>query len=58
MLLVGYGTDDSTGKDYWIAKNSWGTSWGDEGYVKIQRDTKNGGKGTCGINQHVVYPQI
>ncbi len=57
VLLVGYGTD-STGKPYWIVKNSWGANWGEQGYVRIQRDTQAGGLGICGIQQYVVYPQI
>ena len=55
VLLVGYGSD-STGKPYWIVKNSWGTSWGESGYIRILRDTTTGGAGICGINQYVVYP--
>ncbi|KAF4736307.1 hypothetical protein FOZ63_027433, partial [Perkinsus olseni] len=32
--LVGYGTDPSSGLDYWLLRNSWSTNWGDEGYFK------------------------
>jgi len=53
VTLVGYGHDNASNKDYWIIKNSWGTSWGEKGYFRIKR-----GSGTCGVNKHVVTAVI
>ena len=55
VLLVGYGTDEASGLDYWLVKNSWDTTWGDEGYIKIARVP---GHGICGIQMHPVYPTL
>jgi len=49
VLLVGYGTDGTT--DYWKVKNSWGTSWGDSGYIRIAR-----GQDLCGLSDMASYP--
>jgi len=50
VLLVGYGTD-ATGGDYWRVKNSWGTSWGDSGYIRLKR-----GSDLCGLADAASYP--
>ncbi|KAK1280802.1 Cysteine proteinase RD21a [Acorus gramineus] len=53
VLIVGYGSQGST--DYWIVKNSWGTSWGMEGYIYIKRNTELP-YGVCAINAMASYP--
>ncbi|XP_030749400.1 cathepsin L-like proteinase [Sitophilus oryzae] len=51
VLVIGYGSED--GSDYWIIKNSWGTAWGESGFIRFAR-----GVNQCGIITENTYPII
>ncbi|KAF7140416.1 hypothetical protein RHSIM_Rhsim06G0132700 [Rhododendron simsii] len=48
VAAVGYGIDINDGTKYWLVKNSWGTGWGEEGYIRMQRYIA-AKEGLCGI---------
>lgn len=50
VLTVGYGYDSASGLDYWKVKNSWGTGWGEGGYIRMVRN-----KDECGIANEPSY---
>lgn len=56
LLAVGYGVD--TNLQYYKARNSWGTSWGEKGYIRIGRGNQYGSAGECGIQSAPVFPVI
>ena len=61
VLVVGYGTSNATEieygepvSEYWIAKNSFGPTWGDRGYIQMARNMNN----SCGIASRASYPNV
>ena len=55
VLIVGYGHDPFSEMDYWIVKNSWGPNWGENGYIRIQRNIDQE-SGLCGIAMQPSIP--
>lgn len=58
QALVLYGLGTQSGTDYWIAMNTWGPTWGDNGTIYVQRFTvdNNPTYSSCGINMYATFP--
>jgi hypothetical protein len=54
VLAVGFGTQ--SGKKFWKVKNSWGASWGMEGYILLGRQVAGQPNGVCGIAMEPSFP--
>jgi len=52
VSIVGYGSDEY-GRDYYIVRNSWGSTWGENGYMRIRR-----GRNICDMENDGLYPKI
>jgi len=55
VLAVGYGTDN--GVDFYKVRNSWGGSWGENGYIRFARGIAQK-EGQCGILMEASYPTL
>ncbi len=53
VLAVGWGSEN--GQEYWIVKNSWSSTWGDNGFIRLAIVD---GLGICGVQTSPLYPVV
>lgn len=56
VVVVGFGSN-AAGARYWKIRNSWGSGWGEGGYIRIARGDQYGTTGQCGVLTQIFYPQ-
>lgn len=54
MVIVGHGHDSALQASYWIIRNSWGTRWGENGYLRLAKDAGN----MCGVASMAHYAKL
>lgn len=55
VTIIGYGEEN--GMKYWLAKNSWGTKWGENGFIRMRRES-GVPAGMCGLTLDASYPVV
>lgn len=55
VVIAGFGETDA-GDKYWIVRNTWGTMWGEGGYMRIARGGSVSPHGPCNLYQYSAYP--
>jgi hypothetical protein len=62
VTIIGASTDPLTGIDYWIVRNSWNSTFGEQGYFRVQRDTQQmgifGGYFACYNENCMIDPSL
>jgi cathepsin L/cathepsin K len=56
VVVIGYGAEGT--KEFWTVRNSWGGSWGEQGYIRFARDDNKREPGMCGICLSASYPVV